>query len=78
MNYVNVKVEFLNPFVHKCFSCVYIKMTNTLSAKYCQENKERLQNELAKDIRIYLKKKKKKQSAVMVMNLTENLPKDEK
>ena len=60
MNYVNVKVEFLNPFVHKCFSCVYIKMTNTLSAKYYQENKERLQNELAKDIIIYLKKKKKK------------------
>ena len=35
-------------------------MTNTLSAKYYQENKERLQNELAKDIIIYLKKKKKK------------------
>ena len=55
-----------------------IYKNDTLSAKYCQENKETLQNELAKDIIIYLKKKKKKQSAIMVMNLTENLPKDEK
>ena len=44
-------------------------MTNTLSAKYFQEKKERLQNKLAKDIKIYLKKKKKKR-AIMVMNLT--------
>ena len=44
-------------------------MTNTLSTKYCQEKKERLQNKLAKDIKIYLKKKKKKR-AIMVMNLT--------
>ena len=44
-------------------------MTNTLSAKHCQEKKERLQNKLAKDIKIYLKKKKKKR-AIMVMNLT--------
>ena len=37
-----------------------IYKNDTLSAKYCQENKETLQNELAKDIIIYLKKKKKK------------------
>ena len=34
-------------------------MFKTLSAKYYQENKERLQKK-AKDIKIFLKKKKKK------------------
>ena len=34
-------------------------MSKTLSAKYYQENKERLQKFLLKDIKIFLKKKKK-------------------
>ena len=34
-------------------------MPKTLSAKYYQENKERLQKKLAKDIKIFLKKKKR-------------------
>ena len=35
-------------------------MSKNLSAKYYQEIKERLQKELVKDIKIFLKKKKKK------------------
>ena len=43
-------------------------MSKTLSAKYYQENKDRLQKKLVKDIKIFLKKKKKK-SYNMVMNV---------
>ena len=46
MNYVNLKMIFLNPFFNnflKIFSYVYIKISKTLSAKYYQENKEGLQ-----------------------------------
>ena len=35
-------------------------MSKTLSAKYYQENKERLQKKLVKDIKIFLNKKMKK------------------
>ena len=35
-------------------------MSKDLSAKYYQENKERLQKKLVKDIKVYLKKEKKK------------------
>ena len=35
-------------------------MSKKLSVKYYQENKERLQKKLVKDIKIFLKKKKKK------------------
>ena len=44
-------------------------MFKNLSVKYYQKNKERLQKELAKDIKIFLKKKKKK-SDNMIMNVT--------
>ena len=44
-------------------------MSKTLSAKYYQQNKERRQKKLVKDIKIFLKKKKKK-SGYMVMNIT--------
>ena len=44
-------------------------MSKNLSAKYYQENKERLQKKLVKDIKIFLKKKKKK-SDNMVVNVT--------
>ena len=47
---------------------IYIKISKNLSAKYYQENKERLQ-ELVKDIKIFLKKKKK-YSNNMVVNIT--------
>ena len=44
-------------------------MSKTFSAKYYQENKERLQKKLVKDIKSFLKKKKKK-SDNMVVNVT--------
>ena len=44
-------------------------MSKHLSAKYHQENTERLQKKLLKDIKIFLKKKKKK-SNNMVKNVT--------
>ena len=34
-------------------------MSKNLSAKYYQENKERLQKKLVKNVKIFLKKKKK-------------------
>ena len=46
-----------------------LPMSKTLSVKYYQENKERLQKKLTKDIKIFLKKKKKK-SGDMVENVT--------
>ena len=48
---------------------MYIKMFRNLSAKYYQENKEILQKKLLKDIKIFLRKKKKK-SNNMVVNVT--------
>ena len=44
-------------------------MSKTLSAKYYQENKERLQKKHMKDIKILLEKKKKKCNN-MVVNIT--------
>ena len=52
-------------------------MPKNFSAKYYQENKERLQKhkktkkKLVKDMKIFLKKKKKK-SNTMVVNITKN------
>ena len=43
-------------------------MSKYLPAKYYQENKERLQKKLVKDIKIFLKKKKKIND--MVVNVT--------
>ena len=48
---------------------VYIKIPKTLSAKYYQENRKALQKKLVKDIKIFLKKKRKKNSN-MVVNVT--------
>ena len=50
-----------------CF--LHIKMSKNLSAKYYQENKERIQKKLMKDTKIFLKKKRKK-SDNMVVNVT--------
>ena len=44
-------------------------MSKSLSAKYHQENKERLQKKHVKGIKIFVKKKKKK-SNNMVVNVT--------
>ena len=42
-------------------------MSKTLTAKYYRENKERLQIKLAKDIKIFLKNKKKKIDNVVMI-----------
>ena len=47
-------------------------MFQNLSAKYYQEKKERLQKKLVTDIKIFLKKKKKK-SDNMVVNAKKSL-----
>ena len=52
-------------------------MSENLSDKYYQENKERLQKKLVQDIKIFRKKKKKK-SDNMVVNVTKTLSEDEK
>ena len=44
-------------------------MSKNLSAKYYQKNRERLQKKLSKDIKIFLKKKKK-ESNTMAVNVT--------
>ena len=44
-------------------------MYKNLWAKYQQDNRERLQKKLVKDIKIYLKKEKKKSNNIVV-NLT--------
>ena len=44
-------------------------MSKNLSTKHYQENKERPEKKLVKDIEIFLKKKKKK-SNNMVLNIT--------
>ena len=42
-------------------------MSKKLSAKHYQENKERLQKKLAKDIKILLKKKRKKATILVIV-----------
>ena len=52
----------MNQFIYNFFNIfyfIYIKISKNLSAKYYHENKERLQKKLAKDIKIFLQKKKK-------------------
>ena len=62
-----------NKFIQKknlCIISFYIyKLSKHLSAKYYKESKERIQKILAKDIKFFLKKKKKK-SDNMVENVT--------
>ena len=53
-------------------------MSKTLSAKYYQENKERLQKKLVKNIKIFLKKKKKKKQRQYGRERYKNLSDDEK
>ena len=48
-------------------------MSKNLLVKYCQENKERLQEKLAKDIKIFLKKKKNRNNmAVNIAKISED------
>ena len=43
-----------------------MKMFKNSSAKYYQDNKEKLQKKLVKDIKVFLKKKKKKSDGMVV------------
>ena len=52
-------------------------MNKDISVKCYQENKEILRKSSVKDIKIFLKKKKKKINN-MVVNVSKNLSKDEK
>ena len=45
-------------------------MPKNLSAKYYQENKERLQKKLVKDIKIFLKKKKNENMVVSITKIS--------
>ena len=48
-------------------------MSENISAKYYQENKEKIQKKLVKDIKIFLNKKKKQQYGhECYKNLSEN------
>ena len=38
---------------------IYVAMSKTLSANYYQENKEKLQRKLLKDVKMFLRKKSK-------------------
>ena len=86
MNYVNhnkvkfkskiLKSIFLYIFLYVCFSCVYIKMPKTLSAKYYQVNKKILQKKACQRYQ-NLSKEEKKKSGNIVVNVTK-FSKDEK
>ena len=69
-----------NPFsmilLYIFFIC--IKIAKNLSAKYYQENKERLQKKLMKDIKIFLKKNKKKKKQQFGCKRYKNLSEDKK
>ena len=52
-----------------------MKISKDSSSKYDQDNKERLQNKLVKDIKVFLKKKKKK---AIIRERYKNLSKNEK
>ena len=47
-------------------------MSKNLSAGYCEENEERQQEKLVKDIKLFLKKKKTK-SNNMIVSITKSL-----
>ena len=52
-------IIFFYRFVYKSFY-IYIKMSKNLSAKYYQEKKEKIQKKLVKDMKVFVKKKRKK------------------
>ena len=64
-----------NNFFLGFFFFTYIKMSKNSSAKYHLNNKERLQKNLRKDIKVSLKKKRKKQYDC---EWYKNVPEDEK
>ena len=53
-------------------------MSKTLSAKYYQENKERLQKKACERSQNFSKKKKEKKTAIWFLEYYKNLSEDEK
>ena len=53
-------------------------MSKDSPTKYHQDNKERLQKKLIKNIKVFLKKKKEKNDNTVVKDLLENLPGNKK
>ena len=51
---------FYKFFFSYIYIYIYIKMSKYSSAKYYKENKERLQKKLVSNIKIFLRKKRKK------------------
>ena len=51
----------------------FIKISKDSSAKYYQDNKETIQKKLAKDIKVFLKKKKKQHYLLMKNRLKLNI-----
>ena len=76
-------MKFLNPFFYKfCyiyifFSCKCIKISKILSAKYYQENKERLQKKALERYQ-NLSREEKEKKWQYVRGCYKNLSKDEK
>ena len=56
--------ECSNKFIFYNFFSIYIKMFKNLLAEYYQENRERVKKKLVKDIKIFLKKEKKKKATI--------------
>ena len=63
------KLKFKTDIFYNFFYNLHIRMFRNLSAKYYQENNERLHKKLVKYIKVILKKKRKK-SDNMVENVT--------
>ena len=81
MNYLNLKMKFLNLFIYFFFSeifpCACIKMSKTLSAKHYQKNKERLKKKAHKRYQS-LSKEEKEKKRQYVCECYKNLLEDEK
>ena len=56
-------------FIYIFFFIIFFHVSKNISAKYCQENKEKLHKKACERIKIFLKNKKKK-SDNMVVNVT--------
>ena len=63
------KLELKSVTLNILINLFYIKIYKNLSTKYYQENKERLQKKLLKDIKIFLNKKKKKSDNIAYLKI---------
>ena len=59
-NFFIILIFFLF-FIYFFFFCTYINLSKESSAKYCRGNKKDYKKRLVKDMKVILKKKKKKE-----------------